>query len=396
MFNVSAGETDVLKEIRKILPEIAAAAPDTEKNRSLSADLIDRLGAAGMFRMMLPRSYGGEELDFVQSMRVAEELAYADMSAGWTIMVTCGLNLNLGQFVPETIDEVLADGPDVRLRGVTAPKGRFTEVEGGYRLTGRWAMASGSFEPDWVVAAGFIYDGEKPRVMNGVATWRLAVVKADKATFLDTWKTVGLCGTASHDFVLEDVFVPSHHVAPMFGPSHIEAPAYRVPASIGNTAHHAGVRIGCARAALDELAALAVTKYSSFDPTRILAEEPRFQSRFGELLTRVDAAKSYAETVMGELWRIACTDREAAPTDLARSRCMLAHVSRECAEIVTEAFRLGSSSSVYADSSLQRRLRDIQVAAQHAAANSGAFETLGCAYVAEKVRARSNVPLRAA
>ena len=388
MFRGGDEETGVLREIRKILPHIAAAADETERNRGLSPALIDRLGEAGIFRMMLPRSYGGEELDFVQSMRVGEELAYADMSVGWMVMVTCGLNLNLGQFPKAAVDEVLAGGPDVRMRGATAPKGRLIEVEGGYRLSGQWPMASGSFEPEWLVAGGFIYDGDTPRAANGAPAMHLALVKAEKAAFLDTWHTLGLRGTASHDFVLDDVFVPAHHVAPMFAPSCIDTPAYRVPASIGNTAHHAGARIGCAAAALDELAALAVNKRSAFNPALRLVDDPNFKSRFGEALARLDAARAHAEIVMRELWELACSGRDATPADLARARCMLARVSTECLEVVSEAFQLASSSSIYSHSSLQRRLRDMQVAAQHAAAGRYSYAMFADSYVSELAAAQ--------
>ena len=396
MFDVPEGETSVLKEIRKILPDIAAAAGETEKNRSLSPELIDRLGKAGIFRLMLPKAYGGEELDFVQSMRVGEELAYADMSVGWTVMVTCGLNISVGQFPQATIDHILADGPDVRMRGVTAPKGRFVPVEGGYRLSGQWAMASGSFEPDWVLASGIVQDGDKPRMVDGAPEWRVAFVPGDKARFLDTWHTMGLRGTASHDFVLDDVFVPTNYTVAMFAPATLQTPAYRVHGSISNTAHHAGVRIGCTMAALDELAALAMHKRSAFDPSQLLVNAPEFKSRFGQLLVRLDAARSYADTVMNRLWQTACSGKDVAPIELTRARCMLTHVSTECTDIVTEAFRLASSSSIYDSSSLQRRLRDMQVAAQHAAANRGSYATLGDSYIAQTVPAQAEGSRRAA
>lgn len=384
MFHDREGETPVLDKVRKLLPEIAAAADETERNRALRPDLIDRLGEAGMFRIMLPQSYGGEDLDCVQSMRVAEEMAYADMSVGWTIMVTAGLNLNLAIFPKETIDAVLAKGPDTRMRGVTAPKGKLVAVEGGYRLSGQWAFASGSFAPDWVLAAAFVHDGDEPRMTGEAFDYRLALVPGDKVRFLDTWNVVGLRGTASHDFFIDDLFVPEDFVAKGFSPPNLEGPAYRVHASVAGTAHHAGVRIGSARATLDELARLSATKRSSFDPRLILASDPYFQSRFGKLVVRLDASRNHAYSVMRQLWEDMDSGREVEPTDSLRARCMLSHISEETVEIVTEAFRLASSASIYESSVLQRRMRDMQVAAQHAAGSPAAYAQMGLAYVNAK------------
>lgn len=392
MFDDRQGESEILRKIRKLLPEIAAAANATERNRGLDPRLIDRLGEAGMFRIMLPRSYGGEELDFVQSMRVAEELAYPDMSVGWTIMVTAGLNLNLAIFPKETIDEVLADGPDARMRGVTAPKGKLIPVEGGYRLSGQWAFASGSFQPDWVVAAGFVYDDDKPRMIGDAFDYRLALVPGDKVRFLDTWNVVGLNGTASHDFAIDDVFVPEAYVAKGFSEPNLVGPAYRVHASVAGTAHHAGVRLGSTHATLDELARLAAVKRSSFDPRLILMDDPYFHSHFGKLVVRLDAVRAHAYTVMRQLWEKLDRGEELQPTDSLRARCMLTHVSEETVEIVTEAFRLASSASIYNNSVLQRRLRDMQVAAQHAAGAPGSYALMGTAFIKETVPAQKAGP----
>jgi len=390
MFDDHDGETPMLEKIRQLLPEIAAAADETERNRGVDPALIDRLGEAGMFRIMLPKSYGGEDLDCVQSMRVAEEMAYADMSVGWTIMVTAGLNLNLAIFPRETIDEVLASGPDARMRGVTAPKGRLVPVEGGYRLSGQWAFASGSFAPDWVVAAAFVYDGDEPRMIGNAFDYRLALVPGDKVRFLDTWNVVGLCGTASHDFAIDDLFVPENYVAKGFSEPNLVGPAYRVHASVAGTAHHAGVRLGSARATLDELARLAEVKRSSFDPRLILIDDPYFQSHFGKLVVRLDAVRAHAYTVMRQLWEKMDRGMELQPSDSLRARCMLTHISEETVDIVTEAFRLASSASIYNNSALQRRMRDMQVAAQHAAGAPGAYALMGTAYVREAVEAAAD------
>jgi alkylation response protein AidB-like acyl-CoA dehydrogenase len=386
MFKNKRGESKVLDAMRAILPDIEAAAEETERNRGLDGDLLVRMQAAGLFRMMIPKARGGEEMTPLQVLRVVEELSRADASAGWTAMVANGFNAILGLFPVEAIDEMLANGPDLRMRGALAPKGRLVEVDGGYLISGQWPFGSGSYQYDWVVGSGLVFDGPAPRMVDGQPVIMLAAVRPDEAKFLDTWNSVGMRGSSSHDFVLDDVFVPAHRVANMMGQSNLTSPVHRLPFPVITTGQHTAISTGCAMAALADLGKLARTKRPAFKPDQKLVDDPVFANRFGELVARLDGLRSYADAIMDDTWELACSDYPITPGDGARARSMCAKVSLDCVDLVNEAMTLAGSTIVYSDHPMQRRWRDVRVAAQHAAASTDSYSALAAAYFVEELQ----------
>src|SRR5271156_7011096 len=111
----------VLEAVESLTAEIAARADETEQNRGIAPDLIEKLRVAGMFRMMIPRKFGGEELTLLQACRVIAELSRADAAAGWTAMVAFGFNIAFSRLPKETVQELFSRGPDVLTRGALAP-----------------------------------------------------------------------------------------------------------------------------------------------------------------------------------------------------------------------------------------------------------------------------------
>src|SRR6188474_2957105 len=133
----------VLDAVRSLAPKITARAAEIETARRLPRDLIRDLTAAGCFRMLVPRSHGGGGFDLPSAMSVIEELSRADASVAWTTVNLAGGWINVGSIPRATFDALYANGPDVILGGVFAPSGTAVPVDGGYRVTGRWAFASG-------------------------------------------------------------------------------------------------------------------------------------------------------------------------------------------------------------------------------------------------------------
>src|SRR5918995_7434868 len=129
--------------VRELAPVIETRAEGIEEGRRLPTDLVDALTDAGCFRMLVPRSHGGAELDLPAQMRVIEELARADGSVGWTVMIGGIGPVVLGKLPRSTFDAFYAAGPDVIVGGAFNPTGTATPVDGGFRATGRWSFASG-------------------------------------------------------------------------------------------------------------------------------------------------------------------------------------------------------------------------------------------------------------
>jgi alkylation response protein AidB-like acyl-CoA dehydrogenase len=379
--------TAVLDSVRKLAPEIAQRSAEIEQNKNVPADLNKRLADAGAFRMMVPQVFGGEELSLPEAMAVIEQVARADGSAGWTVMIGADFAPVLGRFSRQVLEnEIYADGPNTMARGAFAPKGVAVPTDGGYIVKGRWPLASGSYEHQWILACCIVTEGGQPRITGqGIPEMKLVMLPAAEATFLDTWDSVGLRGTNSNDFVIEDRFVPDAHTADFFGPASVDAPLYRLPIRIALGPTHVAVVLGIAQGALDDLRVLAKTKRPAFKPGLRLAQDPVFQFRLGQLDLRLGAVRALAERETQLTWARAVAGEPVEQLESVRQRAMVAHAHTACVEIVNEVFSLAGSNALYNSSPLQRRLRDVRSAAQHAAASADIYQILGALLVEEDV-----------
>lgn len=187
-------------------PMIADAADETEKNRRVFQNIVDEARARDVFRIYLPKKYGGLEYDCATATRISLEWSSADASTGWV----CGLGIVhqwlIAQFPAETQDEVWGDDPGTIACGSYAPAGEVTAVEGGYRVSGEYHFASGVDVTDWAILGVFFppdEDGGRP--MPG-----FTLVPKSDFEIDDNWHVMGLTGTGSKTIVCKDVFVPAH------------------------------------------------------------------------------------------------------------------------------------------------------------------------------------------
>ncbi|MCW2499658.1 MAG: acyl-CoA dehydrogenase type 2 [Frankiales bacterium] len=387
MTTTEVGTTTVLDAIRALTPEIAQRADEIEKAQNVPADLLKKLADAGAFRMFVAREYGGEEMSLPDAMAVIEEVAYADGSTGWTVMIGADFAPVLARYSKKVLDEeVYPDGPNTMARGAFAPKGVAIPVDGGYLVKGQWPMASGSYEHEWILGNCIVLkDGMPEMTQMGIPAMKMVLVPAEQATFLQTWDSVGLRATNSNDFILDDVFVPEHHASEFFGPAGIDSTMFRIPIKLGLAPTHVAVVIGIARGALDDVRELAKTKRPAFNPMMRLAEDPVFQFRLGQLDTRLAAVRALAEVETRSMWEAAVAGVPGETLDTLRQRAMVSYAHTECVAIVNEAFALAGSSATYSSSALQRRFRDIRTAAQHVAASPEIYQVLGAVMVDEPV-----------
>src|SRR5262245_44322816 len=114
---------------RALGPTIRAAAEEIERGRRLPLPLVQALKDAGLFRMPMPRDWGGPEVDLLTQIRAIEELAYADGSVGWCVMIGSD-----GGYFTAFLDDAVGRGlyPDLDLvtGSSTRPSGRAVVVDG--------------------------------------------------------------------------------------------------------------------------------------------------------------------------------------------------------------------------------------------------------------------------
>jgi alkylation response protein AidB-like acyl-CoA dehydrogenase len=275
----------------------------------------------------------------------------------------------------ETLEnEVFADGADLMLRGAVAPKGAGAAGEG--RLSAQWSLAARErpVHPG-LVLGGFLVEGAPP-LPDGRPDMRVALLRPEQVTFLDTWDAVGLRATQSTDSTMDDVFVPEHHTGSMFGDNNIPAPLYDLPYSRTGASHDA-VIIGALEGALADLSALAATKRPAFNPRALLGEDPVFQEKFAELHMRTAALTALSEHTGRLVMDRALAGEAPTPAEWFTYTGSTQHMHHDGIRILNEIMTLSGSAGLYSTSSLQRRWRDVRCVSQHVVGNNGAIRQLG-------------------
>ncbi|MFG2007847.1 acyl-CoA dehydrogenase family protein [Micromonospora sp. NPDC048868] len=352
-----------------LLPEVSRRAGEIEAARGLPADLLDSLRAAGCFRMFVPRSHGGYEADLHTGLRVLESLARADGSTGWTVMIGAETPHLVAMLSRDRFDKVYADGPDVVVGGGFAPQGRAEPVDGGFRVTGRWAFASGSRHADWIFGNCVLTGDGGPA--GGPPAMRSMLFPASRVTVHDTWHVLGLRGTGSHDIEVADAFCPTEESFDLFtGVPCVPGPGFVAPL-VHFVLHLGAVAVGIAQGALDDMVALLEGGRQRLYARQSLAESPAFRLQLGRADLDVRAARALLRDLADELWAACATDPAAIPALHPRISAALPWVTERAAAAVDTCYRAAGGGAARDSSPLQRRFRDLHTFSQHAAAAEG-------------------------
>ena len=354
---------DVLRAVQHLTPAVAARAAEIEAARRVPPDLLDDLVGAGCFRMLLPPTHGGVAADLPTAMRVLETLATADASVAWTVGIGAGSWLDLVGLPRASFDRIVGTAPDVIVAGVFRPAGTAIPVDGGYHVSGRWSFASGCEHATWIY--GNCVEPAVGTEEGGPPQMRIAVFSPGEVTIEDTWHVSGLRGTGSHHFRVDDVFVPvDRTLDPMAAPPSLDEPIIRAPLLTVLSLAVASIALGVARAALDDIVALATGKVPML-AAGSLATSPLFQHELATAETELRAAHALAYELAEATWETAASGAEPTIGDRALARAASAWATSRSAAIVDMAYRSGGGTTLYSDHPLQRRLRDVHALTQH-------------------------------
>lgn len=353
--------------------EAAAAAlagrwAEIEAARRLPPDLVERLAGLGLMRLLTPADCGGPELPPAAFFDTVERLARADAAAAWCCFISSTSALAAAWLAPE-VARALFGAPGVKAAGVFAPRGRALPEDGGYRVSGRWAWGSGVAHADLVVV-GCLVPGEEAK---GVLS---AVVPAAAVRPLDNWTSVGLCGTGSGEFQIEGAWVPAAHTARLTEAPVQAGPLYRFPVFGLLALAIAATASGIARAALDELLRLAAAKVPQ-GGQRTLAQRATVQEAVARAEAQWRGARAFAHEAVAAAWQQAVAGVAIgmpARRDLRLASTQLVHAA---VAVVDRVHGLAGGDAVFAASPLQRCLRDVHVACQHAMVAEPTWELAG-------------------
>jgi alkylation response protein AidB-like acyl-CoA dehydrogenase len=371
----------VLEAARDLAPTIAGRAQEIEAARRVPRDLLDELIGAGCFRLLLPPSHGGLGSDLRTALQTFEALARADASVAWTVMVGAGAWVDLTELPRASFDRLFPADRDVIVAGVFSPSGQISAVDGGYRVTGRWGFASGCEHADWLW--GNCLEG----VVDGVPRLRGAVFSPDQVVIEDTWTVSGLAGTGSHHFRASDVDVPADmtFAIDLDDPEPcVDEVIVRLPVPALLAIAVASVALGTAQGALDDIVALATDKVPLLAPAP-LAGNGLFQLELATADTELRGARALLYETADSMWATAAAKGTLTLEDRARIRAAAVWAVERAAAAVHTAYRSGGGSSIYADSPLQRRLRDIHAVTQHFLVKRDTLTTAGAILAGQDV-----------
>jgi alkylation response protein AidB-like acyl-CoA dehydrogenase len=372
-----SSRTAWLEKVRSVAPAVQRAIPEIESGRRLPQPLVDQFVDLGLFRACLPPRLGGESLDLRSSVEVIEALSAIDGSTGWVAMIGMGTATIGGHLAPAAAAEVFGD-PRTVAGGVFAPNGRAQRVDGGYRVTGRWPFASGCEHSAWLTGGVFVMTDDGPELHeSGVPDLKLMLFAAQDVEIIDTWDVLGLRGTGSHDIAVDDVFVADELSFSFMGaPSSDDDPYSALPIPTPLSLMLSSVLLGIARGAIADVVDLAKDKTPAMSTTT-LAKRAHVQIDLAEIDAKLRAARAYVLDAADELWSAATQRRELTAPERAIARGAAIHAAGVGADVVNSAYALAGGTSLRSSHPLQRRLRDVHAATQHAIVGRSSLELIG-------------------
>src|SRR5436190_8142129 len=369
---------DPVARARELGAEIAAAADEIERMRRIPAALLGRLHDSRLFRMLLPRSAGGDETEPALYMAAIEELARHDASIAWNAFVANSSSLIAAYLEPAANRAIFGD-PDTIVAWGPPSAIRARAVDGGYRLTGKWDFASGCRQARWMGAHCLVLEADGALRLNrfGRPTVRTLLFPASEATLLDTWRTIGLCGTASDSYSVDDVFVSEAFSSTREDPTlrRARGPLYAFTMPGLYAVGVAAVAFGIARAMLSEFIALASRKA----PRGLarLADNAVVQADVARTEARLGSARAYLIETLTTIYAHADDVAPIEVTDRARVRLACTNAIQGAAEVTDFAYKGAGVDAIFPGSPFERRFRDMHTLSPQIQARGAHFESVG-------------------
>ena len=375
---MTANDTQLpLDAARKLSPMIRSCADRIEADRELPQPLFEALADAGLFQLALPRALGGAEIDLPTYVQVLEEIGKADASTAW-IVNQCAIFATYAARMPRDIARLIwIDTPRSIVANTPVPTARAVVVPGGYRVTGRHGFSSGCRHAAWLAARAHIVENGQPKLNDGEPEQRYLFVPAAEAELLDTWHVRGMRGTGTHDFAVNDVFVPAERTVLQAGAALLEAgPLYQIPRSLLFASGDAAVALGLARACLAAFAELAGAKTPRMMQAR-LRDQPMVQAAFGRSEAHIRSGRAFVNEAVHEIWNEATSTGAVTLDRRAALRLATTHAIRLAVDIVDTVYHAAGVTAIYEGNVMQRYFQDIHVIGQHLQGRIAHYELVG-------------------
>lgn len=374
-------EQDYLDRARELRPMLAAASDEIERRRGVTPEVVAAMKERGIFRMLLPRSIGGAEIDPLTYTAVLEELAQGDGSTAWCLGQNSGCSMIAPYLAPEIAreifggpDGILAWGPDI-----PSPS-RGIAVDGGYRVTGQWGFATGSRHATWLGCHIPIFepDGTHRMNPNGRPFVRTMLFPKSEARIIDNWQVLGLRGTGSDSYALDDHFVPQRYTAGRDNEAELRetGPLYKITSGMIYAMSFSHVSMGIARGALDAFIEIARDKVPR-GATGTLRQNNVIQSQVAQCEARLKSARAYLRGVIGEMWDEAQRQGRISLDQHPHLRLAATWAIHQARDVVATVYHAAGAGAIFESNPLERRMRDIHAGIQQGQGRPVHFETVG-------------------
>lgn len=363
----------LLDAVDAVLPVLAAHMDDSESLCTLPQPSVDALTVHGLLAMKCPAVLGGAEADPVTQMEVIERVAYTDPAAGWCVCIGNGAISLIGAFLSEAGAARVFAGPRPPRMAAAVMPARAEAADGGYRVTGRWSWASGVRHAEWVGGVALVEARE-----GAVPEPVMMVFPRETVTVHDNWDPVGLRGSGSCDFSVENVFVPRELAFSLAAWAQCRGgPLYQLglPGLLINEL--AAFALGVGRRAQDSIVELAASRRRGYGPKAALAEREVFQRAVAENDLRLRAARGLVFEVFERTWQTVQGGSPPSTADQHEMSAVTTFAVDAALAATDAAFRYAGGAAVSRASVLQRCLRDMHTAAVHLLVSDVSYERYG-------------------
>jgi alkylation response protein AidB-like acyl-CoA dehydrogenase len=369
---------DPVARARALGPAVAAVADEIERSQEIPEPVLSELHDSRLFRMLLPRSVGGDQVEPWIYLHAIEEMGRHDGSVAWNMFVANSstviapfISLEAAKTIFGNPRSVIAWGPPNRHRAAAVP--------GGYRVTGEWHFASGSRQANWMGAHCQVVesDGALRKNRFGRPTIRTLLMPKHQTTPIHNWTTLGMRGTASEGYSIKDVFVPEAFSGTREDPTlrRDRGKLYAFTTQGLYAVGVAGVALGIARAMLDAFVVLASDK----TPRGLerLADAPVIQSSVARREATLGSARVWLADILKEVWATADDVEPIGSADRARVRLGCTQAIHASLEVADWSFRAAGTSAIFTGTPFERRFRDIHTLSQQIQSREAHYEAVG-------------------
>jgi alkylation response protein AidB-like acyl-CoA dehydrogenase len=367
----------LIERAQALAPLIAREADEIERTRRLTAPVVSALIENGLYRALLPQSLGGAEAAPEIFMQMLEEIAKADASTAWCLGQCNVCGMTAAYLDKDAADEIFNTPPGILAWGAIANEVRV--VPGGYRITARWDFASGSRQASWLGAHVQVVEADGTRRMgpNGTPEIRTILFPVTSATMYDVWDVIGLSGTGTDSYSVDNLFIPEKFAAQRdnFSALREKGPLYGITTFTMFGLGFAAISLGVARAMLD--AAIELARGKASVGIKAMRENHAVQGLVGRTEGNWRAARAYIYGSAAEAWRDLTQTGKLSEEHRAALRLASTWTIHQAAAVVDAAYHMAGATAVFRANKFERRFRDMHAIAQQIQGRDTHYEDVG-------------------